>query len=84
MDNQSSLVAMFIYELLEIITMNNGIDLEVAIIRTWTTAQNATVASTDDDNSNTKYSYDWHCVLYSILAVFSVVIAVFIIYNFHR
>ena len=34
MDNQSSLVSMFIYELLENITMNNGIDLEVAIIRT--------------------------------------------------
>ena len=88
MDNQSSLVSMFIYELLEIITMNNGIDLKVAIIKTWTTAENTTVASADDDddddNSNTEYSYDWHCVLYSILAALSVVIAVLILYNCHR
>ena len=81
MDNQSSLVSMFIYELLEIITMNNGIDLKVAIIKTWTTAENATVT---DDDSNTEYSYDWHYVLYSILAVFSVVIVVFIFYNCYR
>ena len=81
MDNQSSLVAMFIYELLEIITMNNGIDLEVAIIRTWTTTQSATVT---DDNDDIEYSSDWHLVLYTILAVLSVVIVVFIFYNCYR
>ena len=85
MDNQSSLVSMFIYELLEIITMNNWIDLKVAIIKTWTAVQNTTVGSADDDDdSNTEYSYDWHCVLYSILAALSVVIAVLILYNCHR
>ena len=81
MDNQSSLVSMFIYELLEIITMNNGIDLEVAIIKTWTTAENATVTDDDDDNQS---SYDWHYLLYSFLAILSVVIMVLLFYNSYR
>ena len=61
--------------------MNNGIDLEVAIIRTWTTTQSATVT---DDNDDIEYSSDWHLVLYTILAVLSVVIVVFIFYNCYR
>ena len=81
MDNQSSLVSMFIYELLEIITMNNGIDLEVAIIKTWTTAENATVT---DDDDNDQSSYDWHYLLYSFLAILSVVIIVLLFYNSYR
>ena len=81
MDNQSSLVSMFIYELLEIITMNNGIDLEVAIIKTWTTAENATVT---DDDDNYQSSYDWHYLLYSFSAILSVVIIVLLFYNSYR
>ena len=81
MDNQSSLVSMFIYELLEIITMNNGIDLEVAIIKTWTTAENATVT---DDDDNDQSSYDWHYLLYLFSAILSVVIIVLLFYNSYR
>ena len=83
MDNQSSLVSMFIYELLEIITMNNGIDLEVTIIKTWTTAENATVT---DDDDNDQSSYDWHYLLYSFLAILllSVVIIILLFYNSNR
>ena len=83
MDNQSSLISMFIYELLEIITMNNGIDLEVAIIKTWTTAENATVT---DDDDNDQSSYEWHYLLYSFSAILllSVVIIVLLFYNSNR
>ena len=81
MDNHSSLVSMFIYELLEIITMDNGIDLEVAIIKTWTTAENATVT---DDDDNDQYSYDWHYLLYSFSAILSIVIMVLLFYNSYR
>ena len=81
MDNQSSLVSMFIYELLEIITMDNGIDLEIAIIKTWTTAENATVT---DDDDNDQSSYDWHYLLYSFSAILSVVIIVLLFYNSYR
>ena len=61
--------------------MDNGIDLEVAIINTWTTAENATV--TDDDN-NDQYSYDWHYLLYSFSAILFVVIIVLLFYNSYR
>ena len=81
MDNQSSLVSMFIYELLEIITMNNGIDLEVVIIKTWTTAENATVT---DDDDNDQSSYDWHYLLYSFSAILSIVTMVLLFYNSYR
>ena len=81
MDNQSSLVSMFIYELLEIVTMNNGIDLEVAIIKTWTTGEDAAVTDNDDDDQS---SYDWHYLLYSFSAILSVVIIVLLFYNSYR
>ena len=83
MKNQSSLVSMFIYELLEIITMNSRIDLEVAIIKTWTTAENATVTD-DDDDDNDQSSYEWHYLLYSFSAILSVVIIVLLFYNSYR
>ena len=78
MDNQSSLVSNYV---LENITMDNGIDLEVAIIRTWTTAENTTVT---DDDDNDQSSYDLHYLLYSFLAILSVVIIVLLFYNSYR
>ena len=80
MDDQDFLISAFIYELLEIILMNNGIDLEIARLQTWT-SEDDTQSGVDNDDEK---SYDWHPLLYAFFAIFFVVIVLFISYNGYR
>ena len=77
--DQNSAISTFIFELLNFIIMNNGIDLGIAIIRTWTTMDEIT-NNNDSDNNAT----NWHILLYSLLAMLFTLLILFISYNFYR
>ena len=80
MDDQDFPISAFIYELLEIILMNNGIDLEIARLQAWTSGED-TQSGVDNDDEK---SCNWHPLLYAFLAIFFVVIVLFISYNGYR
>ena len=78
--NQNSVISAFIFELLDFIIMNNGIDLGIAIIRTWTTMEEIT----NDSDDNEKNSTNWHILLYLLLAMFFTLLILFISYSCYR
>ena len=60
--------------------MNNGIDLGIAIIRTWT----ITEETTDDSDDSDKNASDWHPLVYSLLAILFTLFISFIFYSCYR
>ena len=78
--NQNSAISAFIFELLDFIIMNNGIDLGIAIIRTWTTREEITNDSDDSDKNSTH----WHTLSYSLLAMVFTLLILFIPYSCYR
>ena len=79
--NQNSAIPAFIFELLDFIIMNNGIDLGIAIIRTWTTTEEIINDSDDSDKNSTYY---WHILSYSLLAMVFTLLILFIPYSCYR
>ena len=73
--SQNSTISAFIYELLDLIVINNEIDLGIAVIRTWTVREE----NTNDDSD--KNASDWHPLLYSLLAMLFALCILFISYN---
>ena len=74
--DQSLLISTFVYELLKIATMNNGIDLGVAVIRMWPVKVDNSPTDDSDD-----VSFNWHHILRSLyaLVIVSVVLMFFLI-----
>ena len=75
--NQNSTLSTFLYELLNVLIMNNGINLDIAIIRTWTVMEEYS-----DNSSNKNPSSDWQ--LYLLLTTLFTLLACFISYSYYR
>ena len=81
--DEDSLTIIFIYDLLDIITMNNTIDLGVAIIQRW---HNETIKRNDItiDEDNDENSFDWHPILYTLLAILLGVLIILTSYKCYK
>ena len=75
--NQNSTLSTFLYELLNVLIKNNGINLDIAIIRTWTVMEEYS-----DNSSNKNPSSDWQ--LYLLLTTLFTLLACFISYSYYR
>ena len=75
--NQNSTLSTFLYELLNVLIMNNGINLDIAIIRTWTVMEEYS-----DNSSNKNPSSDWK--FYLLLTTLFTLLACFISYSYYR
>ena len=75
--DQNSTLSIFLYELLNVLIMNDGINLDIAIIRTWTVMEEYT-----DNSSNKNASSDWH--LYLLLTIIFILLVYFISYSYYR